>query len=204
MIVRNVQRDHKSIYEWMAIFMICAQRMHCCWKGSTWIVQCAKSKQREAINKLEPCQIKGSLNALPFVSLFLWNETIFTSTFIYGTFFLLFVECFKFVRVEWWYFNLLLILLLFSLLVLFFRCFSIRHIGICQRMSGSSMWFKAKMRKRKMKNLPETSFIMTFIYLNYIYCVQMQFVVLNQLLDRVLYIFVPFLFRPLSLSCVNC
>lgn len=70
-------------------------------------------------------------------------------------------------------------------MIFFSPCIAL-HFGICG--SIDLVQSRENNTHNEQKNLPETSFIITFIYLNYIYCVQMQFGLLKQLIARVLHL----------------
>lgn len=140
-----------------------------------------KSEQKEIIDKLKPCQIRGSLNALTSICCVVFvNASMLPNCFCLWIF--VFCSSLRFSRwVFWIYAVLQSVINIVFFTPLFFVPFILanwylyeieRHFDLAQ----------SKYANRKKKNLPETSFISKFIYSNYIYCVQMQFGILNQLL----------------------
>lgn len=131
------------------------------------------------INKLRPCQIGGSLNDFPVAFSQLWSFVFFSNVSAnyicwatYNTILLFFnfsIECFKFVRWYCWYFNLLLILFIFSLLFPLL-VFILGWSAYCKKRSKRLFNpVQSKNAQKEIKNKPPRKNIYHDIYLFELY-----------------------------------
>lgn len=142
-------------------------------------------RRKQKINKLKPCQIRGSFERLASICCVVFVKASMLPMLLSMRFCLLLftnssVESFEYVQ----HFKLLLILSVVDIVLSFFAALFVAFLPFIlanrhfEEIERHLTWFKANMRMNE-KNHPEKSFILKFIYLNYIYYVQMQFSILN-------------------------